>query len=109
MLKRRPDARQISGRDPVEIETELPNAEIIIVTTGSDTFLLKEQHRPLLKKNALLIDLSMPRNIDPNLPGVIGLAELKHWCRPDNFAQVMKISRPIIEQHLHEYDRMVNA
>lgn len=108
VLERRPDARQISGRDAAEIEAELPQADIIIGTTGSETYLLTEAHRPLLKDGAILIDLSMPRNIDPELPGVIGLAELKHWCRPDNLAHIMELSRPIIADHLHEYDRLVN-
>ncbi|MFC1467508.1 NAD(P)-dependent oxidoreductase [Verrucomicrobiota bacterium] len=108
VLERRPDARQISGRDAAEIQAELPKADIVIVTTGSDTYLLTEEYRPLLKKGAVLIDLSMPRNIDPALPGIIGLADLKHWCRPDNLAHVIEISRPIILEHAGEYDRLVN-
>lgn len=108
ILERRPDARQVSGRDPAEIIAELPQADIIIGTTGSDTFLLTEEHKSLLKEGAVLIDLSMPRNIDPALPNVLGLADLKHWCRPDNLAHIMEISRPIIQDHISEYDRLVN-
>lgn len=108
VLKRLADARQISGRDPAEIENELPRADVIIGTTGSESYLLTAAHRPLLKDGAVLVDLSMPRNIDPALPGVIGLADLKHWCRPDNLAHIMEISSPIIARHLNEYDRLVN-
>ena len=109
ILKHFPRARQISGRDPSEIETELPQADLIIGTTGSDHYVLTKEHRPLLKNGATLIDLSMPRNLDPSLPGLIGLTELKAWCRPENLAHILKISRPIIEEHIHEYERLVNT
>lgn len=108
ILERLPSAQQISGREEAEISAALPRADVIIGTTGSDSFLLTEQHAPLLKENAVLIDLSMPRNIDPSLSGVIGLADLKHWCRPDNLAHIMQLSAPIIQKHIHEYDRLVN-
>lgn len=108
MLQRRPQARQISGRDPLEIEAKLPQADIIVVTTGSDNFILTEQHRNLLKKGTVLVDLSMPRNIDPALPGVVGLADLKQWRRPDNLAHIMELTEPILQKHAAEYDRLLN-
>jgi siroheme synthase (precorrin-2 oxidase/ferrochelatase) len=109
ILQRRPYSDQISGRDDAEIRAKLPSADIIIGTTGSTEFVVTKEHQSLLKNGAVLIDLSMPRNIDPDLPGVLGLADLKHWCRPDNLAHIMELSRPIIEKHMHEYERLVDA
>ncbi len=108
VLARIPNAKMVSGRDISEVEALLPDSDVVIGTTGSETYILTEKQREFLKDGAVLIDLSMPRNIDPDLPNVVGLADLKQWCRPDNLAHVMAISKPIIENHMNEYDRLVN-
>lgn len=109
LLKHRPGATQLNGREPEEIKAHLPIADVVIAATGSNEYILGKEMTPFLKTGAVLIDLAVPRNIDPILPGVIGLSELKEWCRPDNLSHIMEISRPIIEEHLDEYERLING
>jgi siroheme synthase-like protein len=108
LLKQFPAAAQISGRDDNELCSHLPDADVVLCATGSSDFLVSENHRSLLKKGAVLIDLSLPRNIDPALPGVIGLSELRGAAQPENAKELLSIARKISEAHIEDYERLVN-
>jgi len=108
-LKRRfPEAAQISGRDDEELRAQLPNAEVVVCATGSPDFIITSAHQPLLKPETVLIDLSLPRNIDPSLHGVIGLSELRGAAQPDNAEELLATARRIIAAHAEDYERLVN-
>ncbi|NOU35557.1 MAG: hypothetical protein HOO88_02095 [Kiritimatiellaceae bacterium] len=107
LARRFPDAVQISGRSDDELRQQLPRADVIICATGSAGFLIDESHRPLLRAGAVLIDLSLPRNINPELPGVIGLSALRAAVPPGNADELFAKAREIINAHRDEYDRLV--
>jgi glutamyl-tRNA reductase len=107
LARRFPDAIQISGRSADELCRQLPHADVIICATGSTAFLIDESHRPFLRPGAVLIDLSLPRNIDPSLPGVIGLNTLRAAGRPENAEELFTKARKITNAHRDEYERLV--
>jgi siroheme synthase-like protein len=107
LARRFPEAVQISGRSGDELRQHLPRADVIICATGSAAFLIDESHRPFLRPGAVLIDLSLPRNIDPSLPGVIGLSTLRAAGRPENAEELFVTAREITVAHRDEYERLV--
>jgi glutamyl-tRNA reductase len=108
LKKRLPAANQISGRDDAELRAQLPAADVVICATGNPDFIIGDSHRSLLKEGAVLIDLSLPRNIDPALPGVIGLSELRGAAKPVNVEELLSTARKISEAHIEDYERLVN-
>ena len=108
LKKRFPEAVQISGRDDKELCTQLMDAEVVICATGSPDFIITEAHRSILKEDAVLIDLSLPRNIDPALPRVVGLSELRGAVQPANAEELLSTARKISEAHAEDYERLVN-
>jgi precorrin-2 dehydrogenase/sirohydrochlorin ferrochelatase len=108
LARRFPEAIRISGRSDEELRQKLPAADIILCATRSPDFLIDDSHRPLLRPGAVLIDLSLPRNIDPALPGVIGLSELRSAVQPENAAELFAKAHEIISAHRDEYERLVN-
>ena len=107
LARRFPKADQISGRSDDELRQRLPKADAVICATGSTSFLIDESHRSLLRDGAVLIDLSLPRNINPELPGVIGLSALRAAGQPENADEVFAKARGIIDAHHDEYERLV--
>lgn len=101
------DAVQISGRSDDELCHRLPEADVIICATGSEDFLIDESHRPLLRNGAVLVDLSLPRNINPELPGVIGLNALRTAVQPESIEAILAAAREITDAHRDEYERLV--
>jgi siroheme synthase-like protein len=100
-------AVQISGRSDFELRKQLPGADLVICATGSETFVIDEPHRPLLRDGAVLIDVSMPRNINPALPGVVGLGDLRASVRQENIDAVFAESRAVIARYAGEYERLI--
>ena len=107
LVRRFPDAGQISGRSDAELCQRLPEADVVICATGSTGFLIDKPHRSLLRDGAVLIDLSLPRNINPELPGVIGLSALRAAVQPENADELFTKARGIIDAHRDEYERLV--
>jgi siroheme synthase-like protein len=108
LARRFPGAVQLSGRSDEELCRHLPQAELVLCATGSSTFLLGEAHRPFLRPGAVLMDLSLPRNINPALPGAIGLSDLRAAGLPENAQSVRAAAAQIAEAHREEYERLVN-
>ncbi len=107
LARRFPEAVQISGRSDEELLERLPDSDIIICATASNRFIIDEAHRPLLRAGAVLIDLSLPRNINPELPGVSGLNALRAALQPERDEALLAIAGEITDSHRHEYERMV--
>jgi len=108
LKKRFPEAVQISGRDDEELRAQLIGAEVVVCSTGSPDFIVDASHQPLLKPDALLIDLSLPRNMDPALSGVIGLSELRGAAQPANADELLATAQKISEAHTEDYERLIN-
>ena len=102
-----PAAIQISGRDDEELRAQLPNADVIICATGNPDFVVGEAHRALLKEGVMLIDLSLPRNIDPALPGVTDLSMLRAAASPDIAETLLAQADEIIDTYTTEYERLI--
>ncbi|MCC7299918.1 MAG: hypothetical protein IT583_02435, partial [Verrucomicrobia bacterium] len=102
-----PDAVQISGRSEDELRRHLPEAGLVICATSSDTFVIDEPHRKLVRDSAVLIDVSLPRNINPSLPGVVSLSDLRAAIRPETLEQVRNLSREILTRHFGDYERLI--
>ncbi|MBC8206493.1 MAG: hypothetical protein H8E68_05020 [Kiritimatiellaeota bacterium] len=106
LAEKLPGAVQISGRDDDELRAQLPAADVVICATGSPDFVIGEAHRSLLKENVMLIDLSLPRNIDPALPGVVDLSMLR-VASPEIAEKLLAQAGEIIESYAAEYERLV--
>jgi glutamyl-tRNA reductase len=50
-----------------ELDQEIDKADLIITATGSKNPILHPQHFKNVKKNQLVLDLSVPRNVDPKV------------------------------------------
>ncbi len=98
---------QISGRDDKELRALLPEFDVVICATGKPDFVVGEAHRSLLKEGVMLIDLSLPRNIDPTLPGVTDLCMLRAAASPDIAETLLLQADEIIESYTDEYQRLI--
>lgn len=107
LARRFPAADQISGRSDDELRARLPQADIVVCATGHAGYLLDEGHRPLLRPEAILIDLSVPRNVNPALPGVTGLAELRAAVADVPSEPLREIVRNVVAEHAAEHSRLI--
>ena len=55
----------------------------------------------------MLIDLSLPRNIDPALPGVTDLSMLRAAASPDIAETLLAQADEIIDTYTTEYERLI--
>ena len=102
-----PSSILISGRDDDELRAQLPDADVVICATGNPDFVIGEPHRALLKDGVMLIDLSLPRNIDPALPGVIDLSMLRAAASSEIAEKLLAQAGKIIESYTAEYEKLL--
>ncbi len=111
----RPDS--VNGENVIqldEIDSVLPECGLIVsALSASEPVVTAERHRRLLsEKGVLMIDLGMPRNLDPELGGgnvrLADLDLLKQWHRSMNgsLGQARKICQQVLEEHRPIYERM---
>jgi len=105
---RLPDAVQISGRSDEELRSCLPSADLVICATGSEQMVIDDAHRAVLCDEAVLIDVSLPRNINPALPGVVSLCDLRSSVCPENMEQVQAQGREVLARHVGDYERLIH-
>ena len=101
------------------IKDRLGEADVIISATEAPGYVLHSGHEPFFdqEKSITLIDLGMPRNIDPALQGLseelqlIDLDGLKHWhqSRTGGLDELFNKSRALIRDHLEQYERISNS
>ncbi len=107
LARRFPEAVQIGGRSDAELRARLPGTSIVIFATGSPGYLLDTSHEPLLRPDAILIDLSVPRNIDPALNRAVGLNELRAILQPAAMETLASAVNRVVEEHRRDYERLV--
>lgn len=86
-------------------------ADLIIVCTSAPTYLIRPDNYPVVPgKPRLIIDISVPRNVDPALDGmpgiqVVDLDGLEAVARSNREERANQIvdAEVLIEQHLREY------
>lgn len=91
----------------------------ILCATTSDSYVLTEAHGSDLRRGPveLVIDLSIPRNVSPQLKDMVpnanfaDLDDLKHWHRrePAIMDRVMEISRGVVTTHMDQYERIIQS
>ncbi len=101
-----------------ELPTVIPDVELVICATTSSEHILTTKHaRYFSGKRTLLIDLSSPRNIDPELGQtnkdikIIDLDDLKHWYRREmaDMDNVLTTASQAISNHEDLYKKLLNS
>ena len=97
----------------------LGEADAVISATEAPGYVLHRGQEPFFDpdKELTLIDLGMPRNMDPALddlsPGItlLDLDDLKHGhrTRSDSLPSAIEQCRHIIRAHQEQYDRIINS
>jgi siroheme synthase-like protein len=103
-----PNTVLISGRDNEELCDQLSGTDVVICATGNPEYVITEYHQHFFKIGVRLIDLSLPRNIDPALPGVVDLSALRASASPENAEMLLSKAREIIDSYAAEYERLIN-
>jgi len=101
------------------IKDRLGEADIIISATEAPGHVLHSGHAPFFdqEKTITLIDLGMPRNIDPALkdlsPGIklIDLDGLKYWHRKEgaDMDDVFNRCRHLVGEHQEQYEQIIKS
>ncbi len=99
-----------------DLNKRIAECDCAVTATGSSEYLLDEEHLEYFPedKQTLLVDLSLPRNISPELNRpeqgveVFDLDDLKHWFRREiaDMDHIMEVSRKIIEENKDSYERI---
>lgn len=94
-------------------------SSVILCATTSDSYILTETHVVDLQRRPveLVIDLSLPRNVSPQLKDMVpnakfaDLDDLKHWHRrePAIMDRVMEISRDVVTTHMDQYEKIIQS
>ena len=90
----------------------------IVSAANSNGFILTTAHAPFfdLEKTTHIVDLGMPRTIDPNLQSlsadiqILDLDGIKYWNRKGlcHFYDYLSNSRKITEQNMNLYEKITN-
>jgi len=102
-----------------DIKERIGEADIIISAVDSPGHILHIGHAPFFdqEKSIRLIDLGMPRNIDPALDelspeiSVVDLDGLKHWYRRElaDMDLILGRCRTLISEHQELYDNIIQS
>ena len=100
------------------LRERLPEANVVISAVGAGEFVVSAGHADLLNhsRRSVVIDLSVPRSIDPALgehPGIklVNLDDLKHWHRRNtaDMDEVHRRAAAVIAEHQQGYDKIVET
>jgi glutamyl-tRNA reductase len=102
-----------------DMKERITDADIIISATEAPGHLLHRAHAPFFNQErpVMLLDLGMPRNIDPDLDdlsgdiSVVDLDGLKYWYRREltDMNDILSRSRSIVAEHQEFYDKIANS
>jgi glutamyl-tRNA reductase len=102
-----------------DFKDRLAEADIMISATEAPGYVLHHGHAPFFnqQKPVCLIDLGMPRNIEPALGGlspdirIVDLDGLKYWCRRETteLDEIFHRCRSIIGEHQEQYERIIKS
>lgn len=97
----------------------LGSSHIVFCAVNASGAVLQAEHAPYLdgERRVLLVDLGVPRNVDPALGALLRKAELvnldrlKRWAaeKHGNLDRIMTLCRRILEQHDEEYHALVQG
>lgn len=102
-----------------DMKERITDADIIISATEAPGHLLHRAHAPFFNQErpVMLIDLGMPRNIDPELDDlssditVVDLDGLKYWYRREltDMNEILTRCRGIVAEHQDLYEKITNS
>jgi glutamyl-tRNA reductase len=102
-----------------DFKDRLEEADVIISATEAPGHILHQGHAPFFnqQKPVCLIDLGMPRNIEPALDGlspelrVVDLDGLKYWHRREtaDMDELLNRCHHIIGDHQEQYVRIIKS
>lgn len=100
-----------------DLRERLATAELVICATDSPHYVLLAEHAPCFPSGrpVLLVDLTMPRNVDPALDGLrpqlrtVDLEDLKHWFRRElaDMDRILTLGSQTVGEHRELYEKMV--
>ncbi len=101
-----------------EIKNKLNTTNIIISAANSNGFILTTAHAPFfdLEKTTHIVDLGMPRTIDPDLQSlsadiqILDLDGIKYWNRKGlcHFYDYLSTSKKITQQNMNLYEKITH-
>jgi len=99
-----------------DLRGSLSRSDVILCATDSPHLVLTREHAPLFDagRNVLIVDLTVPRNVDPALDGstpnltVADLEDLKEWCGRETVGmeKALDLSRQIVGEHRNLYEKL---
>lgn len=102
-----------------DMKERITDADIIISATEAPGHLLHRAHAPFFNQErpVMLLDLGMPRNIDPELDElssditVVDLDGLKYWYRREltDMNDILTRCRAIVVEHQDLYEKITNS
>ena len=102
-----------------DFKDRLEETDVIISATEAPGHVLHHGHAPFFnqQKPVLLIDLGVPRNIEPSLGGlspelkIVDLDGLKYWhrCETAEMDEIFHRCHGIIEEHQEQYERIIKS
>jgi glutamyl-tRNA reductase len=101
-----------------EIKNRLGEVNLIVSAANANGYILTTAHAPFfdLENSTHIVDLSMPRTIDPDLQTisadiqVLDLDGIKNWNRQGlcHFYDFLSNSRKITANHMHLYEKITH-
>lgn len=102
-----------------EMKNRITDADVIVCAADAPGHLLHLGHEPFFNQErpVTVIDLGMPRNVDPELDDlssdvtVVDLDGLKYWYRRElaDMTEILAKSRAIINEHRNLYEKITNS
>ncbi len=102
-----------------ELRNHLSQTDVVICATGGQGHVVHMDHAPFFdpEKDTLVIDLAMPRNVDPDLGAlgdhlkVLDLDDLKHWHRKEvaDLSRIFEIGNSIVDNHKGMYEKLIHS
>jgi glutamyl-tRNA reductase len=94
----------------------LSRSDVIICATDSPHLILTKEHASFFdgSRSVLIVDLTMPRNVDPALDGslpnltLVDLGDLKDWYGRETFdrEKVYGLGHRIVNEHRNLYEKL---
>jgi glutamyl-tRNA reductase len=102
-----------------DLQTTLSKVDIVICTAASPGNILHRGHAAFFDQNKdiLIIDLAMPRNVEPAMDGVtphikvLDLDGLKRWYRQEilDMSRVFEVSSQVVQEHQDLYTKIIQS
>lgn len=100
-----------------DLRGSLSRSDVVVCATYSPHLVLMREHAPCFDagRNVLIVDLTVPRNVDPALDGctpnlaVADLEDLKNWDGREavDMEGVLGLGRQIVDEHRDLYEKLV--